>query len=295
MPPDSLQPFFNAKPLLHHAEALRLQMQQDGYLYVPELLPKECVAEVANAILHLCEQKKWADAHGNALGPPRLEGSEEWWEVYDPLQKMESFHALAHRPELIQLLRALLVEEVLVHPRNIARIVFPHAEFFTTPPHQDFPLIQGTPDTYTAWIPLVDCPLELGGLAILAGSHRFGKLPVHAATGPGGLKVDTEPFSSLPWCANAMQAGDLLLFHSYTVHRALPNRSSNRLRISVDYRYQAVSQPIVGDSLLPHYGRLSWEHIYEDWKNESLKYYWLRQPLNVVARNPELQTPHEAR
>lgn len=222
---------------------------------------------------------------------PAWRGVPPGGDVYDPLQKLEPFHALPHRPELLNVVEALTEESVLVHPRNIAQITFPHAEFFTTPAHQDHPLIQGTPQVYTAWIPLSDCPVALGGLALLQGSHRFGLLPVHAATGPGGLTVETD-LAGCVWRGQDMQAGDALLFHSLTVHAARPNTTTESLRVSVDYRYQGVSHPVVANSLAPHYGRLSWEEIFTGWTSD-LPWYWTRQPLNVVARNVALQTPVE--
>jgi hypothetical protein len=44
------------------------------------------------------------------------------------------------------------------------------------------------------------------------------------------------------------------MFHSCTVHRALPNLSDNLIRISADNRYQLENDPIDPSSLLPHYG-----------------------------------------
>jgi hypothetical protein len=287
-------PFLDSLPLLDQPEALRARMQRDGYLFVAGMLPKEAVDALYEAIMAICREQGWADANNLALGEPRLEGYPEWWAVYDPLQRLEAFHAFAHRPEIRRLVEALTQEPVLVHPRNIARITFPGAAHYTTPPHQDYPLIQGTPETYTAWIPLCDCPQTLGGLAILAGSHQIGLLPVHRATGPGGLSVETERWG-LTWHGQDMQAGDLLLFHSYTIHRALPNVSDRRLRVSADYRYQGVSQPVVEDSLLPHYGRMGWDEIYEGWQQEELKYYWKRLPVNIAARNFDIMQPVETR
>jgi hypothetical protein len=37
--------------------------------------------------------------------------------------------------------------------------------------------------------------------------------------------------------------GDALIFPSLTVHQALPNLTQDRLRVSLDNRYQALSQP----------------------------------------------------
>lgn len=264
---------------------LRERMAQDGYLFMPGLLPEGAVRELYTAILDICQAKGWADAQGHAVGEPRLEGSPEFFDVYDVVQSLELFHAFAHRPEIVRVIRALVQEPVFVHPRNIARVSFPNAAFFTTPAHQDFVHIQATPETYTAWIPLSDCPQVLGGLAVLAGSHRLGLLPVHKANGAGGLGVDTDGLG-LEWHTSDYHAGDVLIFHSMLVHKALPNLTPDSLRLSADYRYQGVSQPIVADGLEPHYGRLTWDDIYLGWQRSDLQYYWRDSPLKIVARDP---------
>ena len=60
------------------------------------------------------------------------------------------------------------------------------------PPHQDFIHIQGSPNVWTAWLPLGDCAHDLGGLSLLVGSHKVGVLAVSRALGAGGLRTDTE-------------------------------------------------------------------------------------------------------
>ena len=62
----------------------------------------------------------------------------------------------------------------LRHPRSIARIIFPDYPASTTPPHQDYVHIQATEAVWAAWIPLGDCPKEMGGLTLMPGSHRQG-------------------------------------------------------------------------------------------------------------------------
>jgi ectoine hydroxylase-related dioxygenase (phytanoyl-CoA dioxygenase family) len=71
-----------------------------------------------------------------------------------------------------------------------------------------------------------------------------------------------------------MAAGDVLTFHSHTVHRALPNRTADRMRLSADFRYQPASHPVAPDSLLPHFARLTWEEIYAGWRDPSGRYHW---------------------
>ena len=55
-----------------------------------------------------------------------------------------------------------------------------------------------------------------------------------------GVRVtDEEGFAAAP-----LAAGDAILFNCLTVHRALPNVTRNRARLSVDYRYQPANEPI---------------------------------------------------
>lgn len=279
-----MNPFIDSTAIGHQPDALRARMRQEGYLYLRGLLPTAALERVRADIISICQTHGWADGAGRAQGAARLEGSPEFWAVYDDLQRLESFHALAHRPELLDMIERLVQETPLVHPRNIARITFPNAEHFTTPAHQDFVHVQGTPATYTAWFPLSDCPQSLGSLLVLAGSHTHDILPVYKASGAGGLAIDTE---TLPheWHGNDFQQGDVLFFHSHTVHKALPNCSADQLRISVDFRYQGLSQPIVEDGLLPHYNRLGWEAIYQGWTRPELQYYWQTLGVKTVQRD----------
>ena len=101
----------------------------------------------------------WAEG-GDALmdgirvGGPFMEGDDGYWPVLDEFQCLESFHAFAHHPSILDMLDKLFGEKTLVHPRNIGRIMFPENTKYTTPAHQDFIHIRGTEETYTAWIPL---------------------------------------------------------------------------------------------------------------------------------------------
>jgi hypothetical protein len=281
-------PFRESNDALGHPAALRARMCTDGYLFFRGLIDLTAIGEARRDILMLCREAGWlaeASELSEGMAAPGVrpvEPEPEYMAVYDRLMKRESFHALAHDLAMLAMYRELLGEEVLVHPRNIARIIFPQNTKFTTPAHQDYIHIQGTPETFTSWIPLGDCPRELGSLSILAGSHRHGLLPTHAALGAGGRGVDTEELG-LTWAEGDFREGDFVVFHSHAVHRALDNTSSDRLRLSVDYRYQGVSQPVVEGSLLPHFARLSWEEIYDGWLSHAYQYYWRDIPLRIVS------------
>ena len=82
--------------------------------------------------------------------------------------------------------------------------------------------------------------------------------------------------------------GDALIFHSLTLHQALPNVTEDRLRVSLDNRYQALGLPIAEQMLVPHlspHSALTWEQVYEGWKSTDLQYYWEKFDLEVVPRD----------
>ena len=212
-----------------------------------------------------------------------LEPEPDYLEVYDGVQRLESFHKLAHAPEILDLMGKMVGEEVLPHATKIARLMFPQNNQFATPPHQDFVHIQGSTETYSCWMPLGDCPRELGGLSILAGSHQQGVFEYHPELGAGGMGVDAEYLTG-EWLTTDYRAGDALIFHSMTVHKSLPNTTLDRMRFSVDYRYQAASQPIVEAYLGPHNVKSSWEEIYSGWKSKDLQYYWQNLDVNIGER-----------
>jgi hypothetical protein len=75
-----------------------------------------------------------------------------------------------------------------------------------------------------------------------------------------------------------MRAGDVLVFHSLTVHKGIENRSA-RLRMSIDCRYQRVGDPFNPDNATPDGQPLGWEEVYAGWRSDALQYYWRRLPL----------------
>jgi len=284
----------DSKDLLNDASALRERASEDGYLFFRSLVDPESLANVRRQILALCEEHGWLKENTDPMegiarpGVVWLEGQPEYMALYNRLICLEDFHALAHHPSLLRVADALFGGNTLVHPRNIARIMFPNAQLHTTAAHQDYVHIQGTPDTWTAWMPLGDCPRELGVLAILPGTHRNGIYPTRSAYGAGGLGIDTSGFPQ-EWRASALQSGDVLFFHSHTVHKALPNDSPDRLRLSVDFRYQSAAEPVCDQALEPHLMQVGWEQVYAGWKSDRFQYYWKDLPLTVVEWTPEYQ------
>jgi hypothetical protein len=295
----ALTPFLISDPATETAQQLQDRMQREGYLFFRGLISIPQIRQTRREILAACAAEGWLQPGSEpeegiaGSGVAHTEPEPDYMTVYDRVMHGEAFHTLAHDPGLLSVLQRLFAEEPLPHARNIARIIFPQNTLHTTPAHQDYLHIQGTEETYTAWIPLGDCPKELGSLIVMPGSHRAGVCSVHRSYGAGGVGIDTE---ALPyhWTGSDFQEGDIVLFHSLTVHKALPNLSPDRLRLSVDFRYQPVSHPVAASSLRPHYDRRTWEEIYEGWGSRRLQFYWQNLPIRYAGDDPRVVAVRQA-
>ncbi len=287
-----MSPFADSTELLQQPAALRQRLDEEGYLYLRDVVDRGRLAALRGDIASICRETGWlreatCDEDFVAWTEPAVEGEPRYFEVYDRVQALESFHSLPHSPALEDLMKTLLGPTAFPHPLGIARLVFPYNEEFATPPHQDYPNNQGTPDLYACWIPLTNCPTDRGPLAIAPGSHRDGVLPLEYALGAGHRQIAPSLAAQFDYLSNPLEEGDILIFHSQTVHRSLPN-TTEAMRISVDYRFQREGEALVEQSLAPHFQRLDWEQVYEGWESRELQYYWHEKRFEVVEWDPSL-------
>jgi ectoine hydroxylase-related dioxygenase (phytanoyl-CoA dioxygenase family) len=155
---------------------------------------------------------------------------------------------------------------------------------FGTRPHCDIVYMgRGTRDQlYTAWVPMGDVPMSLGGLMLLEGSHlqqerlrQYLERDVdtyctnrrHAADIESGNKawewdgsLAADPVSIREklggrWLTTNFLAGDFITFPMHMVHASLDN-PTNRVRLSSDSRYQPASLPAderwIGENPIGH-------------------------------------------
>jgi hypothetical protein len=282
-------PMRDSNDLLGDPEALRARLEQDSYLLLRGVLDTRDVLALRHDIVSALAEVGWVRGgrdlmEGIATGAPCREGEPEFFVGNDAVQRLERFHGLAHRPELLELMRQVVGPSAFPHPLKIARLSFPEHYEISTPPHQDYPNNQGTETLTAAWVPVGDCPRSLGGLAVLRGSHRYGVLPLdrHMAAGMRCAVIPEEMLEELRWVTTDFRTGDVLLFPSTTVHAALHNCSEFNMRISVDFRYQLEGEPLTPIVLEPHFRNLTWAQVYEGWSSTELQYYWRDLDYEVV-------------
>lgn len=224
---------------------------------------------------------RWLDPDGSANPAAACKDAEPGYVlVFRALWSDEALHRLRIDPTVLALFDRIFGEPALAHPVFLERNIFPRTDVFdfTTGVHQDRVHIGGA-TSYAMWMPLGDCPREMGALAVAAGSHHQGILPTKVGSGAGGMDIAV-PIPGT-WATGDFRAGDALIFQDVTVHKALPNRS-RAIRMSFDARYQKLSEPIADTNLVPYAGCGTWESVYAGWSSTEGQYYWKDLPVRAV-------------
>lgn len=263
---------------LDDVSELHRRMKEDGYLFLPGQLHRE---EVLEARHEICRRLSEA----GVLDPDRaiddaILGSNRPNAAMPDVSKNNPYLAkVLYDGPMIAFWRYFLGGAVRHFDYTWFRTISPG---YGTQCHCDIVYMgRGTSDLYTAWTPIGDISLDLGGLMILEGSNNhdrlrnsYGKMDVDAycsnRQGPAGLDGWQKTHGWLGRDPNQIRrslggrwltcdeyrAGDVLVFSVYTVHAGLDNQTANRLRLSSDSRYQLASEPAdprwVGENPVGH-------------------------------------------
>jgi hypothetical protein len=222
--------------------ALRARLASDGYVFVRGLLPAADVRAACAGVTAELRRGGWVDDHDRPVPPPGTVNFRE--ALANPAFRRAIVSRDFNRLPYLGPLRAL-VAEILGHPSfpypvKVLRTVYPERTPAVTRGryiHQDY-AGTGVQDMLTTWLPLMDIPVPVGGLAVRPGSHL----------GPPERPRLLEP-DQRGWASADYRPGDVLIFHCLTAHAALPNQSS-ALRISGDFRWQRADQPAPAQMVL---------------------------------------------
>jgi hypothetical protein len=271
---------------LNDREILRARLAEDGYLFLRRLLPREAILDVRARLLDTASEGRWLAPDSPValgIGNPAAackDPEPRYMSVFRGLWSDEALHRLRIDPRVIALFDEIFGERALAHPMFVQRNIFPQSGGFdfTTGIHQDRVHIGGA-TSYAMWMPLGDCPREMGSLAVAAGSHTTGILPTKVGSGAGGMDI-AAPIPGI-WVTGDFAAGDALIFQDVMVHKALPNRTRS-IRMSFDARFQKLSEPMADVNLMPYAGCGSWDEVYAGWSNREGQYYWKDLPIKIV-------------
>lgn len=276
--------------------------EQDGYLIVPNVIDTDTINNIrlsyAKRVAHLLTRyQKLAcgdGASGNfeqdmqhilSVAPqayqhldislPMLSSYndivDEWKQVLgEDWQEMagffadEAIHSLIVHPNIVDIARQFIGEEIIASPVQHTRIKPPQhliarsaqidANTARTLWHQDEAVVSEQAhgvEILTVWVAITDATIENGCMEALRGSHQnndnfsdFGLVTHCPGQGHlvGEIYIDESLIPADQRVPLIVEAGDVVLLHRRTVHGAGAN-TSNAIRWSFDLRYQPASLP----------------------------------------------------
>ena len=268
--------------------ALQARMAEDGYLYLPGLLDRSLIAEVRQVLLERLDKQGWLNPNYPLDDAVVAENRSSYF-MADLAKNNPPLHSALYEGPMMAFFARLLGGNVRHFDFTWMRVVTPGN---STAPHCDIVYMgRGTPRLYTAWTPLGDIDLSLGGLMVLEKSHRRGEklgnylqrdVDSFCANGPNAEKIAAGKMNWESWedptkewdgaithdvhqlreqlggrwlTSPNYRMGDVLIFSMNTVHASLDN-PSNRIRLSSDTRYQRADEPAderwIGEQPIAH-------------------------------------------
>ena len=251
-----IHPMVPANHLYHDPARLRARLDQDGYLYLKNVVPRPAVVraftDVANQLAENgwtreCDAKAQVARNGFSYNVPFLLGGD------DANGEKNGVEALPPLRSPIRMTKNMMQVVVGTSAMAVARQVFgggvqamDHNDLEMVHPGEasgfHMPAVytnRGTQLLLNAWIPLHDCPLATGGIVLAQGSNSaaayanirrtYGAHEVQGGDVRGDGCFTQDPEELLPYgcplVTSAFECGDIVLSTVYTMQSMLTNRS----------------------------------------------------------------------
>ena len=270
VPHELLKPMRDSAALLASPDELRQRMEEDGYLYLHDVLDREAVLEARIEILtklaSVGEFKEPLDdgiSTGTSMRSEMVSDLGAFWQA---ICEGQNVRAVTHNGPIVGIMETLFGEPVrpydflwlrTMHPGRASAFHFDHVY-----------MNRGTDRLYTVWTPLGDVELEEGPLLLVENSHTWTDLhdqfrgfdvdkdksrPGHVTTDPVRLAQER----GVHLLTAEFKAGDVVIMGMFMLHGSLDNRSKRgRVRISSDTRFQPAADPVderwVGENPIAH-------------------------------------------
>ena len=187
------------------------------------------------------------------------------------------FDILRH-PKILDVAEQIIGSEIYCNPVQHVRIKPPQGSQKLTRKnsiilqpqawHQDLSVLAedaNETDLLTVWVAVSDASEDMGCLKVIPESHRRDDLMPHCPVDRQGPSIPDEYVPQELVTSLPVKAGSIILFHRRTIHGSHTNLS-NKLRWSLDLRYQPVGQP-TGRDVFPGFiarSRLNPERVLAD-------------------------------
>jgi len=248
---------------------LRARMEQDGYLYLPGFFDWNAIRDVRKEICRVLAKEGLLDSSHPITAAIASPGATVEFrpDIIRSGAPRKALEKIIYGPQAMEFFTAFLGGEATHYDYTWLRAIAPGKGTY---PHCDVVFMgRGTKNLYTAWVPLGEIPLTVGGLILVEGSHKHEAtregycshdVDTVCANVPGHKPMEDAGYVDFGAISQDIQAvrkqvggrlltarefgmGDVLIFSVYTVHGSLDNQS-NEIRLSSDSRYQLASEPL---------------------------------------------------
>lgn len=237
--------------------AMWKRLRRDGYLYLTGHLEPDLVTTFREYYFRTLEGiglTQPGSSPRDGMGRQGvIDNAELRRRLFDEIVPGKTYAQLTQTPGIKNWFSWFLEDDVHLHKRKVIRHTRPGEAGIGTATQAHYDLVyirEGSDRVLTAWIPLGDCSVEMGGLTYLEGSHHWtlteereqGQRP------PGWITADLPGLAEehdSRWLVSDYRAGDVMIHSAHIVHAGTDNEDpEERIRLSTDIRYQRVNEPI---------------------------------------------------
>jgi ectoine hydroxylase-related dioxygenase (phytanoyl-CoA dioxygenase family) len=253
-----------------------IHFHRHGFVVVRGLIDITKLSKLAFLTAEHLANAKMARGYTSLGQPKYIPHRPDFQSLYfEDVMRRELIEEIFQSRSVIQCVRRLTKKrEVFTYPTKLIRAVPPeHVAYFKPAGiHQDFPEVQGGESQITLWAPLFPTREDSGSLPVYGKGHYQGVLPLQLADNHSGWEVDVNYLGGRS--VFDLSPGDALLFSSLTPHGGSSN-SGQGWRVSIEARYQPLSQPISEGNLKKPIAFDNWEEQYRGWSE--FGDYWVNR------------------
>lgn len=132
-----------------------------------------------------------------------------------------------------------------VYQEAANRFHIPRENIFVTNPHQDIGIMK-TNNSISFWLPLIKSDDKNGSIKIWKKSHNENVIIPNEIDYRGHSRIPKRILKKYEEIWLTYNPGDLIIFHTKTVHTSMPNKSKN-CRWAVIFRFEDLSDNLFFD------------------------------------------------
>jgi len=217
----------------YHEEKVLTSYLENGYFVFRGVLPIDLVDEAINEI-DCVLRAQFELYYGAEIYPGRDDAAKRLMtrnlnyrrRLYKWLNsRMLTPQKFASLPVVVDILEVLKIEQPMFQ-MAANRFHLPEEDHFLTEIHQDIGVME-TENSATFWFPLIRIDETNGTIRVYRGSHKDGVIVPSRINYRGHSEIDPDVVGMYEAVEEAYDPGDLLVFHTKTLHTATPNRSDN--------------------------------------------------------------------